>query len=339
MSLDVSDSSNIVDYSVLRRTTDPADLSVRPRRLADFLGQNALKKGLKIAIDAALSRGSALDHVLFFGPPGLGKTTIAQIIANEMGVSFKTTSGPVLAKSGDVAAILSTLSANDVLFIDEIHRMNRAVEEVLYSAMEDFQLDVLIGEGMGARSVRIDLPRFTLVGATTRSGMLSAPLRDRFGISMRMEYYSVAELQQILVRQAAILSAKIDEDASYEIATRSRGTPRISGRLLRRVLDYACLESDGHITYNIASKALDSLQIDKGGLDVLDRKYLRSIVELYGGGPVGVETLAAVLSEKKDMIEDVIEPFLLQNGFIARTPRGRVIADAGLRYVSSMRLD
>lgn len=329
----------MVDHSVLRRATDSADLCIRPRKLSDFLGQSALKNGLKIAIDAALARGSALDHVLFFGPPGLGKTTIAQIIANEMGVSFKTTSGPVLAKSGDVAAILSTLSTNDVLFIDEIHRMNRAVEEVLYSAMEDFQLDVLIGEGMGARSVRIDLPRFTLVGATTRSGMLSSPLRDRFGISMRMEYYTISELQQILVRQAAILMATIDDDASYEIAARSRGTPRISGRLLRRVLDYACLESGGHITYNIAVKAMDSMQIDQCGLDVLDRKYLRSIVELYGGGPVGVETLAAVLSEKKDMIEDVIEPFLLQNGFIARTPRGRVIADAGLRYVSSMRQD
>jgi len=305
------------------RTSEDADAALRPKSLDEFVGQKGARENLRIFIQAAKSRGEALDHVLFFGPPGLGKTTLAQIVAREMGVGFRATSGPVIAKSGDLAALLTNLEDGDVLFIDEIHRLNPAVEEVLYPAMEDRALDLMIGEGPSARSVRIDLPRFTLVGATTRQGLLTTPLRDRFGIPVRLNFYTVEELQQVVRRAARLLGAELAEDGAEEIARRSRGTPRIAGRLLRRVRDFAHAAGADLIDAATADRALSRLEIDALGLDAMDRRYLLMIADLYGGGPVGVETLAAGLSEPRDTIEDVIEPYLIQLGLIARTARGR----------------
>ena len=298
------------------------DVALRPTRLDDFAGQDGLKANLKIFIESARKDARALDHTLFFGPPGLGKTTLSQIIASELGVGFRATSGPIISKAGDLAAILTNLQPRDVLFIDEIHRLNPTVEEVLYPAMEDFQLDILIGEGPAARSVRIDLPPFTLVGATTRLGLLAMPLRDRFGIQERLNVYEPDVLQKIVMRGAGKLGIQMDDQAAYEIASRARGTPRIAGRLLRRVRDFAVVENDGRVDQTLADLALTRLDVDKSGLDAMDRRYLSTIASHYGGGPVGVETLGAALSEESDAIEDVIEPFLMQQGFVQRTPRG-----------------
>ncbi|MGC8201843.1 Holliday junction branch migration DNA helicase RuvB [Aliiroseovarius sp. PTFE2010] len=301
------------------------DRALRPQALSDFIGQAEARANLAVFIESARRRGEAMDHALFHGPPGLGKTTLAQIMARELGVNFKMTSGPVLAKAGDLAAILTNLEARDVLFIDEIHRMNPVVEEVLYPAMEDFELDLVIGEGPAARTVRIELQPFTLVGATTRLGLLSTPLRDRFGIPTRLNFYERAELEQIVARGARLLGLPADDDGIAEIAKRARGTPRIAGRLLRRVVDFALVEGDGRITRALADGALTRLGVDGIGLDGADRRYLTLIGENYGGGPVGVETLSAALSESRDAIEEVIEPFLLQQGLIQRTPRGRML--------------
>ncbi|HUC12005.1 MAG TPA: Holliday junction branch migration DNA helicase RuvB [Stellaceae bacterium] len=304
---------------------DVADASLRPQTLAGFVGQRALCDNLRIFIAAAKTRREALDHVLLFGPPGLGKTTLAQIVAREMGVGFRATSGPVIQRAGDLAALLTNLQPHDVLFIDEIHRLTASVEEVLYPAMEDFQLDLIIGEGPGARSIRIDLPRFTLVGATTRSGLISRPLRERFGIPLRLAFYEPAELAVIVSRGAQQLAFDLRRDGAAEIARRARGTPRVALRLLRRVRDIAAVEQLADVDAAGADSALRRLDVDQCGLDGMDRRYLRSIAERYGGGPVGVETMAAALGEERDVIEDVIEPFLLQEGFIQRTPRGRVL--------------
>ena len=304
---------------------DAPDAALRPKSLTNFIGQEAVCANLRVFVEAAKSRGEAMDHVLLHGPPGLGKTTLAQIVSRELGVNFRMTSGPVIARAGDLAAVLTNLDARDVLFIDEIHRLNPAVEEILYPAMEDFELDLVIGEGPAARTVRIDLQPFTLVGATTRLGLLTTPLRDRFGIPLRLNFYDTADLKTIIQRNAELLGAGITEDGALEIAKRSRGTPRIAGRLLRRVRDFAVVESDGTITREQADNALMRLEVDAAGLDQLDRRYLMCIAENYGGGPVGVETLAAALSEARDAIEDVIEPYLLQQGLIARTPRGRML--------------
>lgn len=302
------------------------DRALRPQALADFVGQAEARANLRVFIESARRRGEAMDHALFHGPPGLGKTTLAQIVARELGVSFRMTSGPVLAKPGDLAAILTNLERGDVLFIDEIHRLGPVVEEVLYPALEDFELDLVIGEGPAARTVRIELQPFTLVGATTRLGLLTTPLRDRFGIPIRLQFYSSDELHQIVTRGARLMGTPADEDGAREIARRARGTPRIAGRLLRRVADFAVVEGDGAITREIADNALTRLGVDGLGLDGADRRYLRLIAESYGGGPVGVETLSAALSESRDALEDVIEPYLLQQGLIARTPRGRTLA-------------
>ena len=302
------------------------DRALRPQALTDFVGQAEARANLRVFIDSARMRGKAMDHTLFFGPPGLGKTTLAQIMARELGVSFRMTSGPVLARAGDLAAILTNLEARDVLFIDEIHRMNPAVEEVLYPAMEDFELDLVIGEGPAARTVRIELQPFTLVGATTRLGLLTTPLRDRFGIPTRLQFYETAELDLIVQRGARMLGIEADPDGTFEIARRARGTPRIAGRLLRRVIDFALVEGDGRLTRQIADTALTRLGVDDLGLDGADRRYLMLMAEHYAGGPVGVETLSAALSESRDAIEEVIEPYLLQQGLIARTPRGRQLA-------------
>ena len=304
---------------------DDTDASLRPLVLDDFTGQEAARKNLKVFIEAAKARGDALDHVLFVGPPGLGKTTLAQIVARELGVNFRSTSGPVIAKAGDLAAQLTNLEERDVLFIDEIHRLNPAVEEILYPAMEDFQLDLIIGEGPAARSVKIDLAKFTLVGATTRLGLLTTPLRDRFGIPVRLNFYTEAELQSIVTRGARVLGVPMSADGANEIARRSRGTPRIAGRLLRRVRDFAIVDGDKQVTRESADRALSLLDVDGIGLDVMDRRYLSMIAENFGGGPVGIETIAAALSEPRDAIEEIIEPFLLQQGFIQRTPRGRLL--------------
>jgi len=309
------------------------DAALRPKRLDDFVGQRNVKDNLRVFVEAAKKRGEAMDHVLFFGPPGLGKTTLAQIVANELGVGFRATSGPVIAKAGDLAALLTGLEANDVLFIDEIHRLTPAVEEILYPAMEDFHLDLIIGEGPAARSVKIDLPRFTLVGATTRSGLLTKPLLDRFGIPLRLDFYYKAELTQIVTRGARLLNVEAEADGLSEIAARARGTPRIAGRLLRRVRDVALVEGEGSIDQAMAAKALARLEVDEAGLDRLDRRYLLVIAENFGGGPVGVETLAASLSEGRDAIEDVIEPYLLQQGLIQRTPRGRLLTDKAYKHL------
>jgi Holliday junction DNA helicase RuvB len=316
-----------------RQDEDAGELSLRPQRLAEFIGQAQARANLKVFIDAARGRGEALDHVLFAGPPGLGKTTLAQIMARELGVNFKMTSGPVIAKAGDLAALLTNLEERDVLFIDEIHRLNPAVEEILYPAMEDFQLDLIIGEGPAARSVRIDLAKFTLVGATTRTGLLTTPLRDRFGIPVRLNYYTEDELEEIVKRGARVLQMRMTPDGAREVARRSRGTPRVAGRLLRRVRDFAAVGGAHEVTHDVADTALSQLEVDAVGLDAMDHRYLRCIAENYGGGPVGIETIAAALSEGKDAIEEVIEPYLLQQGFIGRTPRGRVLTVRALRHL------
>jgi holliday junction DNA helicase RuvB len=307
------------------RQPEDIDAALRPKSLDEFVGQKAARDNLRVFIQAAKSRGDALDHVLFFGPPGLGKTTLAQIIARELGVGFRATSGPVIAKSGDLAALLTNLEDGDVLFIDEIHRLAPAVEEILYPAMEDRALDLMIGEGPSARSVRIDLPKFTLVGATTRQGLLTTPLRDRFGIPVRLNFYSVEELERVVTRAATLLDLHIAPDGAAEVAKRSRGTPRIAGRLLRRVRDFANVAGDVSVTRAVADAALTRLEVDALGLDAMDRRYLMMIADIYKGGPVGVETLAAGLSEPRDTIEEVIEPYLIQLGLVARTARGRCL--------------
>jgi Holliday junction DNA helicase RuvB len=309
------------------------DKALRPQTLSEFIGQEEARANLAVFIQSARMRGEAMDHVLFHGPPGLGKTTLAQIMARELGVGFRMTSGPVLAKAGDLAAILTNLEARDVLFIDEIHRLNPAVEEVLYPALEDFALDLVIGEGPAARTVRIDLQPFTLVGATTRLGLLTTPLRDRFGIPTRLVFYTEDELHEIVTRGARLLGAPASDDGAREIARRARGTPRIAGRLLRRVVDFAVVEGDGRVTQEVADGALTRLGVDQLGLDGADRRYLGLIAENYGGGPVGIETIAAALSESRDALEEVIEPYLLQQGLIARTPRGRMLAHKGWRHL------
>ncbi|KPF52267.1 ATP-dependent DNA helicase RuvB [Novosphingobium sp. AAP1] len=309
------------------------DAALRPKTLAEFVGQEAARENLKIFIESAKQRREAMDHVLFFGPPGLGKTTLAQIIARELGVNFRATSGPVIAKSGDLAALLTNLESGDVLFIDEIHRLNPVVEEVLYPAMEDRALDLIIGEGPSARSVRIDLPPFTLIGATTRQGLLQTPLRDRFGIPVRLQFYTVAELERVVTRGATLMGVGIDSEGAREIAKRARGTPRVAGRLLRRVRDFAQVMGDGTITRALADQALTRLEVDALGLDLQDRRYLMMIADIYKGGPVGVETLAAGLSEPRDTIEEVIEPYLIQLGLVARTARGRCLNDRAWQHL------
>ena len=321
------------DRLISSESQERGDMALRPERLADFIGQGGGRTNLETFIAAARDRGDAMDHTLLHGPPGLGKTTLAQIVSAELGVGFRATSGPVIARAGDLAALLTNLRPRDVLFIDEIHRLNPAVEEVLYPAMEDFQLDLIIGEGPSARSVRIDLPPFTLVGATTRAGLLTTPLRDRFGIQMRLQFYDRAELSVILANQAQRLGMVLTDDGADEIAGRARGTPRIAGRLLRRVRDIAAVDGHDAVTAPIADAALSRLEVDADGLDAMDRRYLSCLAENYAGGPVGVETLAAVLAEQRDMLEEVIEPYLLQTGLLMRTPRGRCLSPAGWDHV------
>ncbi|MDN3377373.1 MULTISPECIES: Holliday junction branch migration DNA helicase RuvB [unclassified Pseudoalteromonas] len=306
---------------------DVVDRAIRPKLLADYTGQPHVKQQMEIFIEAARSRSEALDHLLIFGPPGLGKTTLANIVANELNVNIKTTSGPVLEKAGDLAALLTNLEEGDVLFIDEIHRLSPQVEEILYPAMEDYQLDLMIGEGPAARSIKLDLPAFTLIGATTRAGSLTSPLRDRFGIVQRLEFYSIADLSTIVGRSAHYLNLEMCDDGATEIAKRSRGTPRIANRLLRRVRDYTQVKSDGTVNAEVAELALNMIDVDKSGFDYMDRKYLLAIIEKFMGGPVGLDNLAAAIGEEKETIEDVIEPFLIQQGFIQRTPRGRIVSD------------
>ncbi len=315
------------------RTEDEFEVSLRPQVLAEFIGQKSVCDNLNVFIEAAKVRSNALDHVLFSGPPGLGKTTLAQIVARELGVGFRATSGPVITKAGDLAAILTNLEPRDVLFIDEIHRLNPAVEEILYPAMEDFQLDLIIGEGPAARSVRIDLPPFTLIGATTRTGLITTPLRDRFGIPMRLDFYSGEELLEVVLRGAKLLDMPLSGDGALEIANRSRGTPRIAGRLLRRVCDFALVAGQARVDAKSADAALKRLEVDKIGLDAMDHRYLTCLGELYGGGPVGIETLAAAMSEPRDALEDIVEPFLMQKGLVMRTSRGRVLAEAGYKHI------
>ncbi|MBX9862813.1 MAG: Holliday junction branch migration DNA helicase RuvB [Hyphomicrobium sp.] len=316
-----------------KREADAYEASIRPRSLDEFVGQEQARANLRVFIEAARARGDALDHVLFAGPPGLGKTTLAQIMAKELGVGFRATSGPVISKAGDLAALLTNLEERDVLFIDEIHRLNPAIEEILYPAMEDFQLDLIIGEGPAARSVRIDLAKFTLVGATTRAGLLTTPLRDRFGIPIRLNFYTVAELESVVTRGARVLGAPIAPDGAAEIARRARGTPRIAGRLLRRVRDFAAVAGAPVIDAGVADVALRALEVDHAGLDALDHRYLTCIAGTYEGGPVGIETIAAALSEPRDAVEEIVEPYLLQQGFIGRTPRGRVLTMKAFRHL------
>lgn len=326
------------------RPEDEGEGSLRPRSLAEYIGQKKAKDNLSIFIDAAKMRNEPLDHVLLHGPPGLGKTTLSGIIANEMGVNIRITSGPAIEKPGDLAALLTNLNENDILFVDEIHRLNRSVEEILYPAMEDYAIDIIIGKGPSANSIRLDLPRFTLIGATTRAGQLTAPLRDRFGVNLRLELYSPEELQKIVERSAGILKVEIDSAGAYEIASRSRGTPRIANRLLKRVRDYAQVRADGVITKEVANAALLRLEVDELGLDATDRRMLRSIIEFYHGGPVGLETLAATIGEEAVTLEDVYEPYLLQQGFLTRTPRGRCVTrrayeHLGLEYIGQQEID
>ncbi len=316
------------------KETDEFSISIRPKKLSDFIGQDEMKSNLKVFIDASKTREEAMDHILLYGPPGLGKTTLAQVVANEMEVNFRSCSAPMLTKQGDLAAILTSLEENDILFIDEIHRLSTSIEEVLYSAMEDFKLDLMLGEGPTAKSVKIDLPRFTLIGATTRTGLLSNPLRDRFGINLRLNFYDTGALSQIINRTAGILNTSIDDECLSVLASRSRGTPRIANRLLKRVRDFASVMKSDSISQDVIDTALTQLGIDKSGLDALDRQYLMSIIKHYAGGPVGIDTLSAVLSEPSDTLEDVIEPYLLQCGFIQRTPRGRVVTPDGYSHMN-----
>ena len=310
------------------------EYGLRPRRLDEYVGQERVKSNLEIYIQAAKERKEALDHVLLYGPPGLGKTTLAGIIANEMGVNIRITSGPAIEKAGDLAAILTNLSEHDILFIDEIHRMSRTVEEILYPAMEDYALDIIIGKGPAARSIRVDLPKFTLIGATTRTGLLTAPLRDRFGVIGRLELYTPEELQRIVLRSASLLNVEMDEDGAAEIASRSRGTPRIANRFLKRVRDYAQVKYNGRVTWKIADEALRRMDVDELGLDMIDRRMLTTMIEVFGGGPVGLDTIAATISEDATTIEDVYEPYLLQLGFISRTPRGRVATKLAYEHMN-----
>ena len=314
------------------REDDQFEVSLRPRSLAEYVGQSKAKENLKVFIDAARGRNEALDHVLFYGPPGLGKTTLANIVANEMGVSIKSTSGPVIEKPGDLAAVLTNLEEGDVLFIDEIHRLSPVVEEILYPAMEDYQLDIMIGQGPSARTIKLDIPRFTLVGATTRAGLLSSPLRDRFGVISRLEFYSIEELTVIVERSAGLLGIETTKDGAAEIARRSRGTPRIANRLLRRVRDFAQVEGSGCVTHEIADKSLLRMEVDVKGFDHMDRLLMLTILDKFNGGPVGLDTLAAAIGEERDTIEDVIEPFLIQQGYLNRTPRGRMATQLAIKH-------